>query len=249
MIRGGAAVIRWTHAYNLLWKLLSFVASVALMVGLGAFFSPYMDRVVFLKAPQLVSYWVPVLLGLVSWLLVYILLLVTVLPPWLPDLLYIRLNLRTQVTVSEAAKAAFLFDGSLNGRWFPLPSLQTTDPDVRRDFLFRFANNIAQKEGMAKPFRFPEEEPARQQAGSQAGAGAQPPPRVDPTAAFLRLLGLAQMPASQEELKAAYRKRIAAFHPDRFAQDKPEVRSHAEEMSKRINLAYRWLYDRMRVPA
>jgi len=55
--------------------------------------------------------------------------------------------------------------------------------------------------------------------------------------------------SSQEELKAAYRKKISAFHPDRFTQEKPEVRSYAEEMSKRINLAYRWLYDRMRVTA
>ncbi|WP_157572579.1 J domain-containing protein [Nevskia soli] len=236
-----------------MWKLLSFVASLSLTIGLGAFLSPYLDQMVMvLRVPPSVENGLSFLYFLV-WALVYFLLLLTLLPPWLPDLLYIRLNLRTQVTVSEAAKAAFLFDGSLNGRWYRLPSLRTTDPDVRRDFLFRFANNIAQKEGIAKPFRFPEEEQARQQAGSQAGAGQNAgggaPPRVDPSAAFLRLLGLAQMPASQEELKAAYRKRIAAFHPDRFAQDKPEVRSHAEEMSKRINLAYRWLYDRMRVPA
>ena len=246
--------IRFTHGYNLLWKLLSFATSLALIAGLSAFFSPYLDRVVLARAPQVVMNWTPVVLFLLGWLLVYVLLLLTVLPPWLPDMLYVRWSLQTAVTTAEAEKVAFLFDGSMQGRWYRLDALRRMDRDLRRDFLFRFANDIARKQGRSKPFRFPEEEPrqqsgaqagAGQKAGAQAGAGAQQS-RIDPTQAFLRLLGLTSMPASQEELKAAYRGKISAFHPDRFTREKPEVRSYAEEMSKRINLAYRWLYDRMR---
>ncbi len=55
---------RFTHGYNLLWKLLSFAASLFLIAGLSAFFSPYLDRVVLVRAPQVVMNWTPVVLFL-----------------------------------------------------------------------------------------------------------------------------------------------------------------------------------------
>lgn len=42
-----------------------------------------------------------------------------------------------------------------------------------------------------------------------------------------------------EEVKNAYRKKIAGCHPDKVAEMAPEIRLLAEEMAKKINLAYR----------
>jgi outer membrane biosynthesis protein TonB len=53
---------------------------------------------------------------------------------------------------------------------------------------------------------------------------------------FLRLLGITQ-PATDEQLKAAYRDYVRVWHPDRFDSD-ARLRARAEEETKRINAAY-----------
>jgi curved DNA-binding protein CbpA len=47
--------------------------------------------------------------------------------------------------------------------------------------------------------------------------------------------------ATREEIKAAYRRAIAQYHPDRVARLGPEFLALANELSKQINQAYRTL--------
>ncbi|HVU27909.1 MAG TPA: J domain-containing protein [Verrucomicrobiae bacterium] len=54
---------------------------------------------------------------------------------------------------------------------------------------------------------------------------------------FHDMLGVSPS-SSLKEIKTAYRNRIKMYHPDKFANQPPEVRQWADEMSKTINLAY-----------
>jgi len=49
--------------------------------------------------------------------------------------------------------------------------------------------------------------------------------------------------ASEAEIKAAYKREVRAYHPDRAG---PFLRSHSEEMMKRLNEAYRAMRARLR---
>lgn len=50
--------------------------------------------------------------------------------------------------------------------------------------------------------------------------------------------------ASPEEIKAAYRRRVQEYHPDKVADMGPEIREVAERRMKEINAAYEALNQR-----
>lgn len=60
----------------------------------------------------------------------------------------------------------------------------------------------------------------------------------------LNVLGLKELPATFSTIKSAYRRKIGEFHPDKFAGKKPEVLQYAEEMAKKLNVAYAYLEQR-----
>ena len=49
--------------------------------------------------------------------------------------------------------------------------------------------------------------------------------------------------ASTDEIKRAYRREIAKYHPDRFTNATPAEREYAELRAQRVNEAYRVLSD------
>jgi hypothetical protein len=59
---------------------------------------------------------------------------------------------------------------------------------------------------------------------------------------YYALLGIARE-ASADELKRAYRRQMALFHPDRFAGAPPEEQTYAGRRAQRINEAYAVLGD------
>lgn len=59
---------------------------------------------------------------------------------------------------------------------------------------------------------------------------------------YYELLGVSKG-ATEQELKAAYKKKVMQFHPDRFATKPEAERKQAEETFKEINHAYDVLSD------
>lgn len=80
--------------------------------------------------------------------------------------------------------------------------------------------------------------------GSKAGAQRSETAQMDfPTA--LGVLGLSQGNPSPDEVKQAYRSRVAEYHPDKTAHLGPEIRDLAEKKILQINLAYEFLKKSM----
>lgn len=85
-------------------------------------------------------------------------------------------------------------------------------------------------EGMNRPDLTPEDfEPRR----------AEPPPRPAEPAGppWWQVLGVAP-DATDDEISAAYKRRISEYHPDKVERMGPEIRELAERKSKEINAAY-----------
>ena len=170
----------------------------------------------------------------------------TIWPSWLPSYCYVRLSLRTPITAKEAEKVGFLFDGTLGGSWYPLKSIKKLDPEFRKEFLFRFANKIAQEYGWVRPFTMPEDrarEAFESQRRSESNSGTQSRSAqstgISPELEYCsKMLGLTGLPSDFAQVKQAYRRKVREFHPDMFAGENPDVIRYAEEATKRINVAY-----------
>jgi len=88
-----------------------------------------------------------------------------------------------------------------------------------------------------------EEHAANEETSKRASKQARqdPPPDSprpnDEHAHWTEVLELAAQ-ASAEDIRAAYRRKMAQYHPDKVATLGPELRRLAEQMAKRINRAY-----------
>ncbi|MEQ1658681.1 MAG: J domain-containing protein [Hylemonella sp.] len=247
-------MIRFTHGWDLLYRIGLFFAGLYLLTAVNTMVEPMTTPIEqFLKYRTSNGWFWDVLVigyfifGVISCVL---LLKRTLLPPWIPTLLYVRLHIDTKISPQEAQKVAFLFDGSLDGTWYPLGQLSKIHPDYRNETLFRFANKIASEQGWRKIFEMPEDRSWRQREQSQhegANGGTGPsstPPQPTPRDIALiaaSQLGLTELPPDIETVKKAYRRKVQEFHPDKFAGAKPELLQHAEETTKRLNAAFAYL--------
>lgn len=248
--------IRFTHVYDLLYRGVVIFAAIVL-TGItcdfvGALALPLEQ---YLKTVQLSWLWSGGVwaFAIGGYIGAWLLLERTLLPSWLPTYCHVRFELSTKITGDEAKLLGFLFDGSLGGVWYPLESLAKLAPEYRREALFRFGNKIAKEQWGRTLFPMPEDQVWRYESGHQAqgpasekAANSRREPRTeDPrTEASLETLGLRHMPAAFAEVKAAYRRKIGEFHPDRFAGERPEVIEWAEDMAKKLNGAYAYLEKR-----
>lgn len=220
-----------THPLDLAYKLTVEACSLAGALG-GLWLAYQWNRSAFyLLSPTILSLTALGMLGL--YVVLRALLVRTLLPAWAPTYLYVNLSLRTRVSPREAGVLAFLFDGSLDGSWYPLTSVKRLPAKSRRAALFRYARELAASEHPS---------PAQTEAPVWRFEPAAPPPPPpeppDPQAEQLHELGLSRRPSDLAQLRRAYRRRIARYHPDRFALESAEARAYAEEVCKRINRAY-----------
>ena len=67
--------------------------------------------------------------------------------------------------------------------------------------------------------------------------------RVDQENRYLRILGV-QAKASSEQIKKAYRKRIAEYHPDKVQRMAPEIRELAQKRTAELTEAYTYFKEK-----
>lgn len=246
------ATIRYTHGYDLLYRLVLMVGTFVVL-ALGFDLLAPIDGIVKRLLPEWL-YMIAIIAAIIFGIAGSVTLLSkTVLPGWLPSFLHVRFSLFTKISPSEAELLSFLFDGSLGGIWYPLGTIRKIDPEFRREALFRFANKIAAERGWRQPFAMPEDslrnqrqEPQNEANHSQQSAGREGTQQTsisqDQQAEIcLQILGLREAPKSFDAIKTAYRRKIREFHPDKFSGERAEVLQYAEEMSKRLNAAYAYL--------
>lgn len=246
--------IRFTHGYDLLFKIGIMIGGVMIVAAGADLLSPISNSIERglknsnLEWVWIILMWVYIIGGYIGAIM---LLGKTILPYWLPAYLHVRLSIFTKITPDEAERLGFLFDGSLGGIWYPLGAIRKIDPEFRREALFRFANKIAAEHGWRQPFAMPEDSIAghRQQSQRQANNSYQSAGNTEKQQSSqdqqadvcLQILGLREMPKSFDSIKLAYRRKIREFHPDKFAGERAEVLQYAEETSKRLNVAYAYL--------
>ena len=242
--------IRFTHGYDLLFKIGGMVGGIMIVAAGADLISPISNSIERgLKSSNLEWLWIILMLAyLIGGYIGAIMLLgKTILPYWLPTYLHVRFSIFTKITPDEAERLSFLFNGSLGGIWYPLGSIRKIDPEFRREVLFRFANKIATENRWRKPFEMPEDSIAgkRQQSNNShqfaGNAERQQAPQDQHAVVCLQILGFREMPKSFDAIKLAYRRKIREFHPDKFAGERAEVLQCAEEASKRLNVAYAYL--------
>jgi DnaJ-domain-containing protein 1 len=77
---------------------------------------------------------------------------------------------------------------------------------------------------------------------STADDGVPPPPMLADEHHYYEILGVSYS-ADDNELRKAYRKLAAKYHPDKHRGDEPEKAEEAAEKFKRANRAYKILTD------
>ena len=152
--------IRFTHGYDLLFKIGAMVGGVMIVAAGADLLSPISNSIERgLKSSNLEWVWLILMWAYIigGYIGAIMLLGKTILPYWLPTYLHVRFSIFTKITPNEAEQLGFLFDGSLGGVWYPLSAIRKIDPEFRREALFRFANKIAAEHGWQKPFAMPED--------------------------------------------------------------------------------------------
>jgi hypothetical protein len=236
-------VVSYTNRFQFLYKIILIIGN---FVAFGVVFT------IIEAIPDNVLNWMPEWLKFILGIGVFIGTIAfapliyskTILPWWIPTWFYVRRNLGVAINTVEAEKIGFLFDGSMpGGRWYPLHGFKKIEKDFRREALFVFANRVARENGWQIPF--PEYEPTsakrthRERENPQETYSAQQQARLEQVIEEShRILGITATPATFNSVKAAYRRKIAQYHPDKFAGEQPEVIKYAEDIAKKLNGAY-----------
>ncbi len=177
---------------------------------------------------------------------------------WLGDLKRVGAATSARETTRRSRKASARSTGPRAGSPRPAPasgaratSADASAQQARRasEQEDRIRDAYFAKERKAREFRERQRRQSRQQQARQrtrsgpssrasgGGTHAAPPSASTQEAAYRLTLGL-KGPATRESVRIAYRRLIAAYHPDRCATLGIKLQQLAEEETKRINEAY-----------
>lgn len=128
-------MLRYTHIYELLYRIGKIIISFMSVASIFGLFG----ITVFTKSGGVSSLAIYAMFGGCAIGVSY---LIDMVIGWLPTFLYIRYTLSTKISPSEAGSLSFLFNGSLNGKWYPLLNIKGLKPEARKEALFQFAKTI-----------------------------------------------------------------------------------------------------------
>jgi hypothetical protein len=204
--------------------LFDLIAPLGRAISQVAWRTPYWEQ---LRAASATGFIMATLIG--SWWL----LRQTVLPPWLPTWLYLRLAAGAPATIYDAERSKFLFDGSI-GSWYRVAEVARLPADRRLEAVYTLANRVAAERGFAIPFPgLGRQEEAKKPERPLAAGGVMQ--------LHLSNLGLSEVPATFDGVKEAYRHKLRQYHPDLFARERPDVRQMAATMTLQLNASFDYL--------
>lgn len=168
----------------------------------------------------------------------------TIMPSWLSTWLWCRIVHRVPLSVEDAQKVSFLFDGS-TGRWLADLALRKLPSSQRLAALRIIANRYATGRGMQPVYPDIAEAERTRQAQQErdepqsAQEKQQRTTRPDASLALhLGVLDLGSAPREFGVIRAAYRRKIRQYHPDLYANERSEVVRMASEMTTQLNRSY-----------
>ena len=122
-------MIRFTHHFDLLKSLLLFI------FGFGVFMT-ILILLVFHDYPITPCV---IICGIIT---VAIMIIGDHLLSPVATILYLSTKYNVHLTYKEAKGITFLFDGSLDGKWYPMKELADMDESQRKEYLFTFASGF-----------------------------------------------------------------------------------------------------------
>lgn len=148
------AQIRYTHDGDLFQKLGIWIGSMILVMLLSSILNPIarpMEEA--LISSNLEWVWIVIMWVFIigSYIFFVIFLNRYILPPWRTTLKYAQ-SFGVALSKVEAEKLSFLMDGTLGDKWYPLDWLNDIKDEDKRRSLFEFANQIADKHSIKRPF-------------------------------------------------------------------------------------------------
>lgn len=238
------ATIRYTHTFNFFHQILVgwgilLVGGVALAAAAISVVEPVWNLIAkgMPNGLRTTIEWIACIgIFIGCWFLLYIAIVSPLAP--LPTWLYLRVCLFVPATWQDAKDTGFLFEGSVDGKWYPLTALRKVPRQFRRELLHEFADQILfGASGNPIPRR------ERQQPPPQRNDAPQAAPKINSRLAQAQnVLGL-KVGASEEDIKRAYRQLMKKYHPDVYASSQPELKHFAHEKAKQLNAAYELLLN------
>jgi hypothetical protein len=176
--------------------------------------------------------------------------------------LYLSAFCGISVTYKEAESLAFLFDGSLGGKWYPFTDLKNIPYEYRKKVLFEFINkrwryfyqksNQYETKHNAQTFNSKKEEyysTSSQKTKAEGTKSTDSEPYIKQSVYsdnYIRacsIMGL-NFNITKDELKTKYRELMKQYHPDLYSCENYEMKKFAEEKTIEINTAYKYLGTR-----
>lgn len=148
------AKILYTHDRDLFQKIGVWIGSMILVMLCSAILDPIARPLEnFLVSNGMEWFWVVIMWAYIIGAYVFFVMFLTkyILPLWRTTLKYVR-SFGVTLSKHEAEKISFLTDGSLGDHWYPLDWLKDIADKDKRNHLFGFANNVADKHGIKRPF-------------------------------------------------------------------------------------------------
>ncbi len=169
-------------------------------------------------------------------------------------MLYLLFSCKTKVSYTEARKVSFLFNGELNGKWYPFYSLGDVPEEFRKEVLFEFADRIKFGNFSKEKREFTNQGSNERQTDQNKSESYRKPEMEMENEKKTRtyneeyreacsIIGI-KIGHSKEELKSGYRKQMMKYHPDLYANADPDIKAFAHEKASKINNAYSYLEKR-----
>jgi hypothetical protein len=184
---------------------------------------------------------------------------------------YLSVFCKTKVSFKEAGELGFLFDGSLNGKWYPFKDLVNIPEEYRKKVLYEIAEKLMGYKFKTNPYytysnntysrNYTENSNTQyyenktnfgngysnskrqNEYTTQEQQSQQKSNEQKYTNDYILACKIMGINNgfTKDELKSKYRELMKQYHPDLFANSGQEIKNIAETKTRQINAAYEYL--------